>query len=238
MDFYDCLQRRTKEYGIQLSEVQCEKFNIYYKLLVEWNNKINLTAITDPDEVAVKHIIDSLSGWNENFFDPSARIIDVGTGAGFPGIPLKIMYPALRLTLLDSLAKRIKFLQDVADKLHISDIEFVHGRAEEIGRKKNYRESFDIVFSRAVARMPVLCEYTLPLVKRDGYFTALKGKQYKEEICEAENAIKILGGSLAEVKPVKLPGLDDVRAVVYVLKTDKTPDVYPRKSGSPERKHL
>ncbi|TCS81868.1 16S rRNA (guanine(527)-N(7))-methyltransferase RsmG [Pectinatus cerevisiiphilus] len=238
MVFGDYLLQRAKEYGIQLSKEQYEKFNAYYELLLEWNSKINLTAITAPDEVAIKHIVDSLSAWDEKRFSPTAKIIDVGTGAGFPGIPLKIMHPGLQLTLLDSLAKRIKFLQTVAAKLNITDIEFLHGRAEEIGRRKPYREKFDIVFSRAVARMPVLCEYALPLVKKEGYFTALKGRQYEAEAGEAHNAIKVLGGVLAEVKPVKLPGLDDVRAVIYVQKVSKTPAVYPRKAGTPERKPL
>ena len=238
MDFYDCMGQQADAYGIKLDDEQLKKFDKYYHLLIEWNNKINLTAITAPEEVAVKHMIDSLSAWNTDVFSENAKVIDVGTGAGFPGIPLKIMYPKLKLTLLDSLNKRVKFLQEVSDKLTFADIEIIHGRAEEIGRQKKYREKFDIVFSRAVARMPILCEYALPFVKVGGYFAALKGKKYEEEINESQNALKVLNASLDKVKPVKLPGIDDVRAIIYVKKMDKTASVYPRKAGMPERKPL
>lgn len=237
MEFHDCLKERMEQYGMALSEKQSEQFELYYKLLIEWNKKINLTAITAPDEVAVKHIIDSLSAWQEDF-NSAAKAIDIGTGAGFPGIPLKIMHPKLHLTLLDSLAKRLNFLKEVLVQLNISDVELLHGRAEDIGRDKKYREKFDLVFSRAVAKMSVLSEYALPLVRLNGCFIALKGKKYEEETAEAKNALRILGGRLDETKPVHLPGLDDIRAVIYTKKIKKTPQLYPRKAGTPEKKPL
>lgn len=237
MEFHDCLKERMGQYGMALSEKQSEQFDIYYKLLIEWNEKINLTAITAPDEVAVKHIIDSLSAWQETF-NSAAKAIDIGTGAGFPGIPLKIMHPKLHLTLLDSLAKRLNFLKEVLVQLNISDVELLHGRAEDIGRDKKYREKFDLVFSRAVAKMSVLSEYALPLVEINGCFIALKGKKYKEEAAEVKNALSILGGRLDKIKPVHLPGLDDIRAVIYTKKIKKTPQLYPRKAGTPEKKPL
>ncbi|MBB5336926.1 16S rRNA (guanine(527)-N(7))-methyltransferase RsmG [Pectinatus brassicae] len=238
MDFAKLMELKAQEYGIILNDRQLEQFNIYYELLLEWNKKINLTAITEPEEVAVKHMVDSLSAWDESLLPANARAIDVGTGAGFPSIPLKIMLPDLKLTLLDSLNKRIKFLQLVTDALGLKDVKLVHGRAEEVARQKKYREKYTIAFSRAVAKMSVLSEYTLPFVKIGGYLVALKGRQYKEEIEQANNALQVLGSSIEKVKPVKLPGIDDIRAIIYVHKEKQTPAVYPRKAGTPERNPL
>lgn len=238
MDFAKLMELKARQYGIILNDRQLEQFNIYYELLLEWNKKINLTAITEPEEVAVKHMVDSLSAWDESLLPADARAIDVGTGAGFPSIPLKIMLPDLKLTLLDSLNKRIKFLQLVTDALGLKDVELVHGRAEEVARQKKYREKYTIAFSRAVAKMSVLSEYTLPFVKIGGYLVALKGRQYKEEIEQANNALQVLGSSIEKVKPVKLPGIDDIRAIIYVHKEKQTPAVYPRKAGTPERNPL
>ncbi|WP_196603151.1 16S rRNA (guanine(527)-N(7))-methyltransferase RsmG [Pectinatus frisingensis] len=238
MQFIEYMEKYAVEFGLELSDKQLKMFDIYYQLLVEWNEKINLTAITDPGEVAVKHMVDSLSVCDEKIINNSSKTIDVGTGAGFPGIPIKIMYPDMQLTLLDSLNKRVKFLQTVADKLDFRNIEIIHGRAEELGKQKNYREKYDVVFSRAVARMPVLCEYALPFVKIQGYFIALKGRQYEAEIAMAQNALKVLKASIDKIKSVKLPGLDDVRAIIYIKKTGKLPPMYPRKAGNPEKKPL
>ncbi len=238
MDFAELMRLKAKQYGISLTARQLEQFKIYYELLIEWNKKINLTAITSPEDVAVKHMVDSLSAWDESLLPADAKAIDVGTGAGFPSIPLKIMIPGLKLTLLDSLNKRIKFLQTVIDALELTDVELIHGRAEEVARQKKYREKFKVAFSRAVARMSVLSEYTLPFIAKDGYLAALKGRQYKEEIEQSEHALHVLGGSIVKIKPVKLPGLDDVRAIIYVHKEKQTPAVYPRKAGTPERNPL
>ena len=235
MIFTEALQDAAAKYGLKLTESQISDFNVYYELLVEWNQKINLTALTSPEDVAVKHIIDSLSCFKQELFKPGTTLIDVGTGAGFPGLPLKIYYPELKLTLLDSLNKRVKFLQLVVDKLNLNGVEVIHARSEEVARQKKYREKFDLASARAVARLPILAEYCLPFVKVGGTFIALKGRQYEEEMTEADKAVKVLGGKIAEAVPVKLPGLEDKRAVIYIEKIKKTPAVYPRKAGTPER---
>ena len=233
--FKEELAKAAAEYGISLSDTQMEQYNRYFELLVEWNEKINLTAITEPKEVAIKHMIDSITAYDENLFKDGTTVIDVGTGAGFPGLPLKIFCPEIKLTLMDSLNKRIKFLQTVVEELGLKDVECVHARAEEGARNKNYRESFDIAVSRAVARLPILCEYCLPFVKKGGHFIALKGMQYNDEVEEAAKAIKVMGGSKTEIRPVKLPELDDKRAVITITKTMPTPKAYPRKAGTPTK---
>ena len=232
------LRQAAESYGLPLTEEQLSRFERYYELLIEWNQKMNLTAITEPREVAVKHMIDSLSAWDDSLFSPEASLVDVGTGAGFPGIPLKILYPGLKLTLLDSLNKRIRYLQTVVEELGLTDVRCIHARAEEAARQKEYREQFDIAVSRAVARLPILAEYCLPFVKKGGIFAALKGMQYEQEAQEARKALGMLGGQLAAVHPVQLPGLEDKRAVIYVRKTGKTPAAYPRKAGTPEKNPL
>lgn len=235
MNFTEALNSAIKEYGLELTKDQLRAFNRYYELLVEWNEKINLTAITEPKDVAIKHIVDSLSCYKEELFKGDVSLIDVGTGAGFPGLPLKIFCPTLKLTLLDSLNKRVKFLQLVVDELGLKDVTVIHARSEEAARNKLYREKFDLASARAVARLPIICEYCLPFVKLGGTFIALKGRQYEEEIDEACKAFKTLGGTLTEAMAVKLPEIEDKRAVVYIKKTKKTPAVYPRKAGTPER---
>ena len=233
--FKEELAKAAAEYGISLNDTQMEQYNRYFELLVEWNEKINLTAITDPKEVAIKHMIDSITAYDEKLFKDGTTVIDVGTGAGFPGLPLKIFCPEIKLTLMDSLNKRIKFLQTVVEELGLKDVECVHARAEEGARNKKYRESFDIAVSRAVARLPILCEYCLPFVKKGGHFIALKGMQYHDEAEEAAKAIKVMGGSKTEIRPVKLPELDDKRAVITITKTMPTPKAYPRKAGTPTK---
>ena len=235
MSFVNDLSEVAKEYGLELTSDQISAFNRYYELLVEWNEKINLTAITEPREVAIKHIVDSLSCYQKELFTGQISLIDVGTGAGFPGLPLEIFYPELKLILLDSLNKRVKFLQLVVDELGLKDVEVIHARSEEAARNKKYRENFDLATARAVARLPIICEYCLPFVKQGGTFIALKGRQYEEEIQEAQKAFSVLGGKLVKSMPVKLPELEDKRAVVYIKKEKATPKVYPRKAGTPER---
>lgn len=233
--FKEDLQRAASEYGIELSDQKMEQFNRYFELLVEWNEKINLTAITEPKEVAIKHMIDSITAYDEALFQEGTTVIDVGTGAGFPGLPLKIFCPEIKLTLMDSLNKRIKFLENVVEELGLTGVECVHARAEEGARNKKYRESFDIAVSRAVARLPILCEYCLPFVRKGGHFIALKGMQFHEEAEEAAKAIKVMGGSKTEIRPVKLPEIDDKRAVITITKTMPTPKAYPRKAGTPTK---
>jgi len=238
MIFREELNKAATFYQLLLSQDQVEAYTKYFDLLIEWNQQVNLTAITQPDQVAVKHMIDSISCFDSSVFFAGARMIDVGTGAGFPGLPLKIFQSDLDLTLLDSLNKRVKFLQCVVDELKLENTTVIHARAEEGARQKQYREQFDVAVSRAVARLTVLCEYCLPFVNIGGYFVALKGLQYAAEVDEAKRAIEILGGKLEKIVPVKLPGLDDVRAVLYIKKIKKTPTVYPRKAGTPEKSPL
>ena len=238
MTFNKILAQAASEYSVELTEEQLDSFSKYFETLVEWNEKINLTAITDPQEVAIKHMIDSLSCYDEEIFKNGSTIIDVGTGAGFPGLPLKIFRPDLKLTLFDSLNKRILFLKAVAEELKISNIEFVHSRAEDGGKNRKYREKYDIAVSRAVARLNVLCEWCLPFVRVGGFFIALKGSRYSEEVNDATGALRHLGGEIAKIEKIKLPGLDDVRAVVYIKKINKTPMVYPRRPGVAEKNPL
>ena len=235
MIFSEVLVLAAREYGLQLTEEQTVSFTKYFEVLVEWNEKVNLTAITAPQDVAIKHMIDSLSCYDEVIFKKGASIIDVGTGAGFPGLPLKIFRPDLKLTLFDSLNKRILFLQAVADALGIDDINFVHSRAEDGGKSKQLRESYDIAVSRAVARLNVLCEWCLPFVAVGGFFIALKGSKYSLEVEEAQGAIQRLGGEITKIENIKLPGIDDVRAVIYIKKIKKTPACYPRRPGTAEK---
>ncbi|MDU4961309.1 MAG: 16S rRNA (guanine(527)-N(7))-methyltransferase RsmG [Sporomusaceae bacterium] len=226
------------EFGIVLSEAQLSQFTLYYRLLTEWNQRINLTAITEPEEVAVKHMLDSLSCYDPALFPSGCSVVDVGSGAGFPGVPLKILRPDLSLTLLDSLQKRINFLELLACELDLADVTCLHTRAEEAGRQTKLRDRFDIATSRAVARLNVLTELCLPLVKPGGCFIALKGALYREEAAEAKAAIKLLGGRLRELRPVTLPRLPDSRGIVYIEKLQPTPSAYPRRPGTPEKKPL
>ena len=238
MSFKEFLDQVMKEYGITLTETQLAAFTAYYELLIEWNEKMNLTAITQPEEVAVKHMVDSLSCHDESVFKKGCKVIDVGTGAGFPGLPLKLLREDIELTLLDSLNKRLNFLQTVVEKNALSKVLLVHSRAEDGARKKELRERFDVAVSRAVARLNVLCELCLPYVKPGGYFVALKGAQYEQETAEAQNALKVLGAEIESVRKISLPGLEDVRAVLYIKKTKGTSSTYPRRPGTPEKKPL
>lgn len=238
MTFADYLRQAAETYDIDLTDKQIEAFRSYYELLIEWNEKINLTAITQPEQVAVKHMIDSLSCHNADVFFQGCSIIDVGTGAGFPGLPLKIYQETIQLTLLDSLNKRVRFLAAVAEALQLSKVEAIHSRAEEGARQKVHREKYDVAVSRAVARLNVLCELCIPFVKVGGYFVALKGAQYAAESDEAKRAVSILGGKIEKIVPVKLPGIDDSRAIIYIKKIKPTSALYPRKAGTPEKNPL
>lgn len=238
MEFKAYLKKVMEEYGLALDEQQLAAFTTYYALLLEWNEKMNLTAITQMEEVAVKHMVDSLSCYEPTIFKKGCKVVDVGTGAGFPGLPLKIYQEDLQLTLLDSLNKRLTFLQKVAEDTCLQGVQFIHSRAEEGGRKKELREAFDVAVSRAVARLNILCELCLPFVKVGGYFVALKGAQYEQEAAEAKQALSLLGAQITHIRKVSLPGLDDVRAVLYIKKTKATSSVYPRKPGIPEKKPL
>lgn len=237
MNFAEIMRLKGQEAGLSFTDRQLEQFSNYYELLVETNKVMNLTAITEPEEVAVKHMIDSLLAFDEKLFT-GKTLADVGTGAGFPGIPLKIYCPSLKVTLIDSLAKRLKFLETVIDGLGLKGIHCVHLRAEDAGRDPQHREKYDLVTARAVARLSVLAEYCLPLVKTGGSFIALKGSKYQEEIAAAGKALQLLGGRLVSAEAVKLPGLDDGRAIVKIAKLKTTPKAYPRKAGLPDKQPL
>ena len=234
----DKFENGLNELGIALSLKQREQFDQYYNLLVEWNKVMNLTGITDYDEVNLKHFIDSLSIVRIIDMDSVRKVIDVGTGAGFPGIPLKIAFPDMEIVLLDSLNKRVKFLNEVISKLGLKKICAVHGRAEDIARDKSYREQFDLCVSRAVANLSTLCEYSLPFVWISGSFVSYKGEYSENEIHQAENAVDILGGKISKIDKFKLPGTDMGRSLIKIDKIKKTPGKYPRKAGLPAKEPL
>ena len=236
MTFAEILAARGAEAQLSFTEEQLAQFTRYYELLVETNKVMNLTAITEPEEVAVKHMVDSLLAYEDGM--QGKTLVDVGTGAGFPGVPLKIYCPSLKVTLVDSLGKRLRFLQQVIDELGLKGIRCEHLRAEDAGRSKKHREQYDYVTARAVARLSVLSEYCLPLAKKGGQFIALKGSRFAEEIEEGEAAVKILGGKIISAEPVKLPGHDDGRAIIKIAKIKATPAQYPRKAGTPEKQPL
>ena len=231
------LEKQCSLAGISLSQAQLQQFGRYYDLMTETNKVMNLTALTSPQDVAVKHYIDSLLCYDAVLMK-GKTVIDVGTGAGFPGIPLKIFDPSIQIVLLDSLAKRMRFLQDAVEKLGLSAVRFEHKRAEDAGRDTSMRACYDVAVSRAVAKLSVLAEFCLPLVKKGGFFIALKGSKYKEEIEEAKKAISVLGGKLVSAREEKLPGLDEIRAIIVIRKIKETPAAYPRKAGLPGKKPL
>ncbi|WFD10281.1 16S rRNA (guanine(527)-N(7))-methyltransferase RsmG [Tepidibacter hydrothermalis] len=220
-----------KQMNIDISEVNIDKFEKYKDILLEWNQNINLTAIEDEKEIYIKHFIDSLACINSGYIKENDKIIDVGTGAGFPGIPLRVCMESLNLTLLDSLNKRINFLKEVCNNLELDNVEFVHGRAEDFGKDEDYREQYDIATARAVASLPVLLEYCTPFIKVGGYFVCLKGPYLNEELKEAKKAIDVLGLEFVEKIDVDLPFTDIKHNIVILKKIKNTPTKYPRKAG-------
>lgn len=223
---------------INLHDEQLSQFQKFYEMVIDWNTKINLTAITDEKEFAIKHVMDSLSLWDDEKFSSVRKVLDVGTGAGFPAIPIKIFKPNIEIFLLDSLNKRVEFLKKVIAELNLENVTCIHGRAEDLAQQKNFRESFDLVTARAVARLNIISEYCLPFVKVGGTFAALKGKQFPDEVAEAENAVKILGGDKIICAEKNLPEIPDVRAVIYINKKKTTPKNFPRKAGTPVKNPL
>ena len=224
--------------GIQLTDVQKKQFDRYFELLIEWNRVMNLTGITEYDEVNLKHFTDSLTIVRIKEMKNVSTLIDVGTGAGFPGIPIKIAFPNIKVTLLDSLNKRIKFLNQVVEELDLKDVVTLHGRAEDYAKKQEYREQFDLCVSRAVANLSTLSEYCLPFVKKEGCFISYKSADSDEEIQQSQNALDILGGKIEKVDTFMLPGSDMGRALVMVEKVKNTPKKYPRKAGMPSKEPL
>ncbi len=232
-DFKNKMIELARMINDELTEDQVENFFKYMNLLLEWNEKINLTAITDVDDIILKHFIDSMTVLK--YIEKDKSIIDVGTGAGFPGIPIAIMREDVKITLLDSLNKRINFLNEVCSELKINNIETIHGRAEEAGQNKQYREKYDIAVSRAVANMTTLSEYLIPFVKVGGICICMKGSEIDHELEQAKFAIKELGGKIEKVEKFNLPDSDIERNIVIIKKIKPTPNRYPRKAGMPSK---
>lgn len=235
---YSNFRRVLESWGLSLTKQQEEQFTQYYEMLVEKNKVMNLTAITEFSDVLEKHFLDSLSLASHADLTKPLSVLDLGTGAGFPGVPLKIMFPSLRMTLADSLNKRILFLDEVIAALGLEQIETVHARAEDLARDVHYRESYDYCVSRAVANLSSLSEYCLPFVREGGLFISYKSGEVDEEVQAAKHAIYLLGGKLQEVYPFRLDGTDLSRSFVLIKKEKKTPKAYPRKSGMPTKNPL
>lgn len=238
--FETLLDRGCEEIPLTLSRKQKEQFFEYYELLVQWNQVMNLTAITEISDVITKHFVDSLLLIRVISGDEisSYRCIDVGTGAGFPGIPLKIAFPEIQITLLDSLNKRVGFLNEVIQRLELTEIFTVHGRAEDFGRNMKYREQYDLCVSRAVANLSTLSEYCIPFVKKDGFFISYKSGKAEDEILKARFAVKKLGGEMESAVSMFLPGTDVERIFIPIKKVGITPEKYPRKAGMPSKEPL
>lgn len=234
-DFKNLLEKYANMLDIELSEKEIDLFYQYMKLLLEWNTKMNLTAITEEKDVILKHFIDSIS--IEKYLQGKNRIMDIGTGAGFPGIPLKILNQQKKLILVDSLNKRIQFLEEVKKELVLNNLELIHSRVEDLAKDSNYRESADVAVSRAVANLRVLVEYMLPFVKKEGIVICMKGPNIEEEIEEAKNAIEILGGKIENIDNIQLPENLE-RNIVIIKKVKDTPSKYPRKAGTPVKQPL
>ena len=235
-DFSELMIDYGKEINIVFTEEQLQKFYQYMNLLIEWNEKINLTAIVEPKEIILKHFIDSLT--IIKYIEPNKSVIDIGTGAGFPGIPVKIMREDLDITLLDSLNKRIHFLNEVIQKLELKNITAVHARIEEYAKNKQYRETFDVATSRAVANLTTLSEYMLPMVALKGMAICMKGSEISEEISKSKNSIKLLGGKIDKIEEFTLPKSDNKRNLILIKKERQTPSKYPRKPGIPSKEPL
>lgn len=232
--FYKALD----DFDIHLNDFQKEQFDIYFQTLVEWNDKINLTAITEKNDVYLKHFYDSIAPILHGYIkNEPIKLLDIGAGAGFPSIPMKIIYPQLDITIIDSLNKRITFLKQLSEILHLEGVHFFHGRAEDFGQDINFRAQFDIVTARAVARMQILSELTIPFLKLNGKLLALKAQAVDQELTDAQNALKLLFSQVIENNHYQLPN-GDSRYITIVEKKKETPRKYPRKAGTPNKKPL
>ena len=235
-EFKNKLNEYLKQIDIEINEEQAKKFFKYMELLIEWNKNINLTAITDPEDIILKHFIDSIT--IEKYIQKNAKIIDVGTGAGFPGIPVSIVREDVSITLMDSLNKRIKFLDEVAMENSLNNVDTIHSRAEELARNPDFREKFDVATSRAVASLNVLLEYMLPFVKVGGYCICMKGSNIEEEIETSKKALEVLNAKIEKIDSFKLPQSDFGRNIIIIKKLSNTSKKYPRKPGTPAKEPI
>ena len=235
-EFEKIFLEELEKINLKIEKEEVKKFYEYMKMLIEWNKKINLTAINDEKEIIIKHFIDSLT--ISKYIENAERMVDVGTGAGFPGIPIKIINKDLEVVMVDSLNKRINFLNEVIEKLELKNIKAIHARAEDLGKDKKYREKFDVVTSRAVANMTVLVEYLLPLTKKEGKCICMKGSEIEDELENAKYAIKLLGGKVDKVEKIEISDEHMGRNIILINKQENTPNQYPRKAGIPLKKPL
>ncbi|MGH4137486.1 16S rRNA (guanine(527)-N(7))-methyltransferase RsmG [Clostridium sp.] len=231
MKYFDILSKASSNEGLGFNEKKYEQFMKYKDLIKEWNEKVNLTAIKEDEEIIKKHFIDSMKVFKFQGLKNAKNVIDIGTGGGFPGIPMKIIKPEINIVLLDSLNKRINFLNEVISNLQLEKIKAIHGRAEDFAQDRQYREKFDVAVSRAVANLTVLSEYCLPYVKVGGYFVAMKGPAVEEEIKSSKNAIRMLGGRIEHIEKVQIEDSDLDHNLVIISKISGTPKKYPRKAG-------
>jgi 16S rRNA (guanine527-N7)-methyltransferase len=238
MNYFDNISAACSVEGLEFDDKKYQQFMRYKDLIQDWNEKINLTAITEDEQIIQKHFIDSIKAFKFPYLKDAENLLDVGTGAGLPGIPIKIMRPDMKVTLLDSLNKRILFLKEVIKELGLEDISPIHGRAEDFAREAEYREKFDVVVSRAVANMAVLSELCMPYVRVSGYFLALKGPSIDEELQQGKNAVAVLGGRIEDIVSVSIEGTELKHNIVIVKKVRETSNIYPRKAGSITKKPL
>ena len=235
-EFSQKMKENMQKINIKLTDNQIKKFFSYMNLLIDWNEKINLTSIIEPNDIIIKHFVDC--GTILKYLNNNENIIDVGTGAGLPGVPIKILNESLKITLVDSLNKRINFLNEVCKDLSLQDVEIIHSRAEDLAKNKDYREKFDKSVSRAVANLSTLAEYDLPFVKINGKMIAMKGFEIEEEINNSKKAINVLGGKIEEVNKFNLINTDNKRSIVIINKVKPTPKQYPRKAGKPSKEPI
>ena len=235
-EFSSILKKKGKLINVDMEGIQVERFYKYMNMLVEWNEKINLTAITEPNDIIDKHFIDSLT--IEKYIKDNSKVIDIGTGAGFPGIPLSIIRDDLNITLMDSLNKRINFLDEVVKENVLNNVDTVHSRAEELARNSGFRAKYDVVTSRAVASLNILLEYMIPFAKVGGYCICMKGSNIDEELENAQKALEVLNAKVEKIDTFKLPGNDYGRNIIVIKKTGETPKKYPRKPGTPAKEPI
>lgn len=236
--FKEKMTEGIRNMGLTFINIPIDKLWIYTNLLISENRKYNLTAIVDYEEIINKHFLDSLGFFQLGSLKDNVNVIDVGTGPGFPGMLIKIFFPQISLVLLDANKKKVRFLQLLIEHLQVDNVEVIHGRAEDLADKFSYRERFDFVFSRAVAPLNILAEYTLPFVREKGHVQLYKGPDYQQEVEEGGEAVKILGGIINNVKKVKIPSLTGERYIIDIIKEEKTPAKYPRKAGIPKKRPL